>query len=191
MAVVVAANVAPMVKASKRTARLASTAPVLSFNATDAVPNSPPQNVAADNAALFDAAHSEPAAGTTEINRAGIVAGVTVTVTVEVAAALSVTVSVTGVSAATLFGVKVNVAPVTVDGTASTVGLFELTRYGPTPPVIPTVLAVLPNALNVDGAAASELPTAAGVDELEPPQLASDSNNVEAIVPRASLPIKV
>lgn len=188
--VAVAANVAPIVSASKRTERLARGAPLLSLSVTDAVADSPEHNVAAEIAALLDKAQADPDAGTIATNPAVIVAGVTVTVTTEVAEALSVMVSVTGVFTATLAGVNVNDAPVIAAVTGNTVALPDDTLNGPTPPVMPTVFGVLPKATKVVGVALRVLDVA-GVDELEPPQPESPSMTVATIAPSASLPFKV
>ena len=190
-AVALGASDAPMVNTSKRTLRLAIGAPVLSLSVTDAVPTSPSHNVAAELTALLAAAQTEPAAGVTAINGAAMVAGVMVAVTAEVAPALSVTVNVTAVAVATLPGVKVNDAPLTAAVTGASVGLLDTTVNGPLPPVMPTVLGVLPNATNVAGPASSVLETAGVEDELPPPQPESSNASVAAIAPSASLPKRV
>ena len=190
-ALAVAANVAPIVSASKRTVRLARGAPAASFNVTDAVPISPAHSVAAEFAALLTGAQIDPAALVSLIDPDGMVAGVTVTVTTDVAAALSVTVKVTGVLTVTLVGVKMNDAPVIAPVTGTTVGLLDATLNGPLPPVMATVLGVLPNAIKVAGAANSVLETTGVVVELPPPQLESVNTSVEAIALNASLPKKV
>ena len=180
-----------MVRASKRTVRLAMAAPVASCSVTDAVPVSPAHSVAAESAALLTGAQIDAAALLSLIMPDGIVAGVTVTVTTEVAAALSVTVNVTGVFTATLVGVKINDAPGTKAVTGTTAALFDVTVNGPLPPVMATVLGVLPNAIKVAGAASNVLETTGVVVELPPPQLESDNTSVAAIALNASLPKKV
>lgn len=120
---------------------------------------------------------------------AAMVAGVTVAITAEVAPALSVTVSVTGVAAFTLFGVNVKEAPLIAEATGTSAGLLESTVNGPLPPVIPTVLGVLPNATNVAGLASKLLETVGVVEELPPPQPDSVNSSAEAtpVAPSASL----
>jgi hypothetical protein len=169
--VAVLASVAPIVNASKRTARLASAAPALSLSVTEAVPASLAHRVATELAGLLTGAQVDPVAAAIFINGAEMVAGVTVTVTVDVAAAVSVTVNVTGVSFATLLAEKVNDAPMTSATTGNTVGLLDTTLNGPLPPVTLTVLGAPPNAIKLAGSAASVVDVTGGVlDELEPPQ---------------------
>ena len=121
------ATVPPKVKTSNNTSRLASTAPLASFNMIDALPISPAQSVAAVLAGLFSEEHTEPTALFTVIRGVVMVAGTTVTVTTEVAPALSVKVKVTIVLANTFFGVIDSVAPVTCAGTAMVLASLDRT----------------------------------------------------------------
>ena len=188
--VAVGASVTPMLNTSKRTLRLAISAPVLSLSVTEAVPLSPSQSVAAVVAALLTGAQMDPAAGVMVIKAEAMVAGVTVTVTIEVAAALSVTVNVTGVATATFVGVKVNDAPLTWAVTGNTAALLDTTVNGPLPPVMPTVLGVLPNATKVAGPASRVLLVTGVLDEL-PPQPERPRTSVDASAHSASLPKRV
>ena len=110
----VAAMVAPNVSASKRTSRLASTAPLASFSVTDAEATSPAQSVAAVIAALFSGAQIELAAGDLDHIPEAMVAGVTVATTADVAPSASVTVKVTGAAVSTFLGTMTNDAPAMV-----------------------------------------------------------------------------
>lgn len=162
--------VAPNVSASKRTSRLASTAPLASFSVTDAEATSPAQSVAAVIAALFSGAQIELAAGVIWITFEAMVAGVTVATTADVAPSASVTVKVTGAAVSTFLGTMTNDVPAMVAGTGTSVLSLDLTVNGPLPPVIPIVLGVLPKATKAAGPA-TNVPAAGvvGDDELDPP----------------------
>jgi hypothetical protein len=161
-----------------------------SFNVTVAVATSAWHNVATVTAALFSTVQVDPAAGVITIVLLEIVAGTTVTATAELAPAESETVNVTTVLANTFFGVNVNEAPTTGEVTGTVVGSLEVTLNGPTPPEMPTVLGVLPNALNADGLAESVLAVGVGVEDDDPPQPANAAHSATPHAAIDNLPSK-